>query len=579
MKKIYINIILLLLLIITGCANEQMPTNNIKEAETQQNVAVENKPILATFEINDKKFDEGFQELRNWLYFDENSDKDKYLIEEKVREEEISLSTAQKLPESLISPFGSPGNGEKVCILDEQTVYSYDLKTLELEEIMSSSSKEDIISQCCISGNNLYYKTENYSEGENKLQWNIWVMNLETGERLEIDNSKNYEGVSLIPILKVSGGKLTYLVGEEKTDGLRHYVYLYHEGVNEVIFEVENVVIEYLSPYIDEKVLAVPDYFTDGWYLMIYELDTKNVRYAKIPFLTEGEFPYTFYVADEQIIYSSCYSVIYVKEEDSDGFQIIHDNGGGLHDRSALFETDLYFIDGFDLWRFDLLEKKKEVLYDTELLSEKMKCRAIWKGDTDVYLVLHDSQYKMHIMILDKSNEETSTEIPAIGGSDYTFLRKYIDEVYNIDLASVVVGREACQEWVDNVYLKRTVEEQEGIPPIYQIIVDLEISKEDLIQKNNGKGGIYLSAETIDALYQEDIEEVKKALMSPLALYHEGEIYTFEELSRKIRMAVDIPTEILDEYFDFIEKVCEQEGIIKYMWESIDNTRKAYGLE
>ena len=129
------------------------------------------------------------------------------------------------------------------------------------------------------------------------------------------------------------------------------------------------------------------------------------------------------------------------------------------------------------------------------------------------------------------------------------------------------------------MYLKRTVEEQEGIPPIYQIIVDLEISKEDLIQKNNGKGGIYLSAETIDALYQEDIEEVKKALMSPLALYHEGEIYTFEELSRKIRMAVDIPTEILDEYFDFIEKVCEQEGIIKYMWESIDNTRKAYGLE
>ena len=116
MKKIYINIILFLLLIITGCANDQVATNNINEAETQQSMVVENKPCLANFEINEKKFDEGFQVLRNWLYFDENSDKDKYLIEEKVAVEEISLSSAQKLPESLISPIGSSGNDEKVCI-------------------------------------------------------------------------------------------------------------------------------------------------------------------------------------------------------------------------------------------------------------------------------------------------------------------------------------------------------------------------------------------------------------------------------------------------------------------------------
>ena len=176
------------------------------------------------------------------------------------------------------------------------------------------------------------------------------------------------------------------------------------------------------------------------------------------------------------------------------------------------------------------------------------------------------------------SETEQQTEKPPVGGSDYTFLRKYIDEVYNIQLASEVVGREVCQEWVDNVYLKRTVEEQEGIPPIYQIIVDLEISKEDLIQKNNENGGIYLSAETIDALYQEDIEEVKKSLMSPFALYYEGEIYTYDEFAES-HVEADIPAETLDDYFDFIEKVCEQEGIIKYMWESIDNTRKVYGLE
>ena len=178
-----------------------------------------------------------------------------------------------------------------------------------------------------------------------------------------------------------------------------------------------------------------------------------------------------------------------------------------------------------------------------------------------------------------ESSEDTYAEAPAVGGSDYSFLRKYIDEVYNIQVASEVVGKEACDEWVDNVFLKKSAEEQEALPPIYQMIVDLEISKEDLIKKNNENDGIYLTAETIDALYLEDIEEVKKALMSPLALYHEGEIYVFEELSKNTSKAVDIPTEILDEYFDYIETVCEQEGTIKYMQEEIDNTRMAYGIE
>ena len=105
--------------------------------------------------------------------------------------------------------------------------------------------------------------------------------------------------------------------------------------------------------------------------------------------------------------------------------------------------------------------------------SESVEVSSVHEEDTTPI----ESQTSASVDEAAETNEEISTEIPAIGGSDYTFLRKYIDEVYNIHLASVVVGREACQEWVDNVYLKRTVEEQEGIPPIYQIIVNLEISK------------------------------------------------------------------------------------------------------
>ena len=220
-------------------------------------------------------------------------------------------------------------------------------------------------------------------------------------------------------------------------------------------------------------------------------------------------------------------------------------------------------------------EKDVGLNADESHVSESVEVSSVHEEDAAPV----ESQISASVDEAGETSEDTSTEIPAIGGGDYAFLRKYIDEVYNIRLASLVVGKEARDEWVDNVFLKKSAEEQEAIPPIYQMIVDLEISKEDLIQKNNELGGIYLSAETIDALYQEDIEDVKKALMSPLALYQDGEIYTFDELSKKTRMAVDIPAETLDEYFNYIEAVCEQNGILKYMQENIDNARKANGLE
>ena len=165
---------------------------------------------------------------------------------------------------------------------------------------------------------------------------------------------------------------------------------------------------------------------------------------------------------------------------------------------------------------------------------------------------------------------------PAVGGSDYTFARKYIDEVYNIQVASEVVGREVRDDWVNNVYLKKSAEEQNLLPDIYQMIVDLKISKEDLIKKNNEFDGIYLSDATIDALYLEDVEAMKQALMSPLALYYNTEIYTFDQISQNPQ-SIDAPAEILSEYFDKIAEFCEQEGLTKYMQEEIDTARKNTG--
>ncbi len=175
------------------------------------------------------------------------------------------------------------------------------------------------------------------------------------------------------------------------------------------------------------------------------------------------------------------------------------------------------------------------------------------------------------------SQVPTGTDItdksPSIGGGDYTFVRRYVEEAENIYIAAQIVGQEARNVWVDNVYLTMTPEEQSELPALYRIIHDLNISKEDFIEENK-KSDMNYSEEVIEALYLEDIDEMKKRLVNPTALYYDGEIYTFDGLCKTPELADDIPDEILEEYLDFIYDTAVQIGEIKYMQEDIDTLRE-----
>lgn len=177
----------------------------------------------------------------------------------------------------------------------------------------------------------------------------------------------------------------------------------------------------------------------------------------------------------------------------------------------------------------------------------------------------------------DTSTEpDVTDEALPIGGGDYTFERKYVEEVENLYIAYQIVGQEARDEWVNNVYLKTSSEEMNELPALYRIIHDLNISKEDFIEENKNYvdyPGMYYSEEVIEALYLDDIKEMKKRLVNPTALYYEGEIYTFNGLIQKPELTDNIPDDVLAEYLDFIYDVAEQIGEIKYMQDDINMLR------
>ncbi len=180
-----------------------------------------------------------------------------------------------------------------------------------------------------------------------------------------------------------------------------------------------------------------------------------------------------------------------------------------------------------------------------------------------------------------KTPDETPLDTPetpaAIGGSDYSFSRKYVDEVYDIHIVSLIVGREACDAWTNDVYLKLSAEEQDALPTLYLAIRDLEIAKEDLKKKNSEDTSSPLSDYIIDSLYITDVEEMKQALKNPLALYYDGEIYTFDYLAHTEN--IDLPSVTLAEYFNSIESYCDANGLLKYMLKEINYARRLHGLE
>ena len=163
----------------------------------------------------------------------------------------------------------------------------------------------------------------------------------------------------------------------------------------------------------------------------------------------------------------------------------------------------------------------------------------------------------------------------AMGGGSYLFNREYEDETYNIAYLGRIYRGEisilpegALDQWVNDVFLNQSEEKQNQLPTIYQAIKGLNISKDDLIALNESRKQfgteMILSDKYIEALYMSEAE-MKKELVNPVALYYEGEIFTWEELNNESKLnstAKAIPTSVMNEYIDRVITYCGEHDFI-----------------
>lgn len=163
----------------------------------------------------------------------------------------------------------------------------------------------------------------------------------------------------------------------------------------------------------------------------------------------------------------------------------------------------------------------------------------------------------------------------AMGGGSTFLLMEYMEETYNLAYLGAVtreeigvVSSEDLDQWVNEVYLKQNSQQQNNLPTLYQAIRDLGVSKEDFVALNDSRkvsdSSMVLSDEIVTALFLPE-DEMKKTLVHPCALYYEGEIYTWTELSQ---MSVEdivnqgIPGEVIQSYIDNLIEFCITNGFI-----------------
>ncbi len=129
------------------------------------------------------------------------------------------------------------------------------------------------------------------------------------------------------------------------------------------------------------------------------------------------------------------------------------------------------------------------------------------------------------------------------------------------------------------MYLKKSDDERNALPTMYQAIHDLDVKKEDLVALNNSRklrdNAMVLSDAYIDALYMEE-DEMLQALIHPLALYYNGKIYTWEQLcsTSLTDTSVALPISVIDAYVNHVMSYCVDQQLI-----SRNHIERYFGVE
>lgn len=405
------------MLVLSGCTGK-MEESDYTENETEsESSSADNEKVIshsvAKFEISDEIFDKCYEEF--WeIYTGEEIDAFLILEEENSFEMEMKVcpdNVGYKTDTEICYLSDITGHDEEIYFLvsnyDRDTgniistsVISYHYINEKTDTIIDYTGTNLYIIKIAFSKDSLYWIETDYNYDENDPSWAVKSMNLSTGVIREIDNSDSYGRTTMMPLMQAWNGRIVFFIGEEIEGQYYHQVRLYdaEQDVCKKIFQISNVIYADVKPYIGEKVIACAEYFDDGWYLLCYDLTTERISETKLSFFTkEGEFPYIFYVTDDQIIYCASTSALYVLDRRDGKLKLLDDCAPGAY-RGALLDREFLYITGGSLWKYDLDSMEKTRYLKCEPGPDYMYSWKINGTEEAVYICFVDGDQQYYYL-------------------------------------------------------------------------------------------------------------------------------------------------------------------------------------
>jgi hypothetical protein len=133
---------------------------------------------------------------------------------------------------------------------------------------------------------------------------------------------------------------------------------------------------------------------------------------------------------------------------------------------------------------------------------------------------------------------------------------RFNDETYQLLPLIEIVGMKDFRKFEDEVYEKQSSAQQKALPVLYQFVMGLSVTKEELTAKN-AVSKTY-SQKTIDLIFCGDKDNMIKGLMSPYCLYANKKAMLYTDVLKMTETEIknsDLPLETYQTYFGMIHDI------------------------
>jgi hypothetical protein len=192
-------------------------------------------------------------------------------------------------------------------------------------------------------------------------EWALFKVNISTFDIEIIARAEDYSQ-SILPRINRSGDDLVFISQDSGHNNNDMLLYLYDEDGNEVrkILKLNYLSNPYLIPYINDEKIYMPEYDSNGWYIMVLDMNSNKITKVYPRFDYNSEFLTNVGGNEDYIAFTTSFDVLYLLNFNTGDVRIIDVNVFSF----ALRGNYLIYTSDSSIYVYDIDKNLSYVIHD-----------------------------------------------------------------------------------------------------------------------------------------------------------------------------------------------------------------------